>query len=53
MGISNEIKVLMIAFVVAKLKLAISRTPAALTIFVEKPTMKGKRASKHDVRRYT
>ena len=35
------------------LKLAISGTPAALTIFVEKPTMKGKRATKHDVRRYT
>ena len=41
MGISNEIKVVTIAFVVEKLKLAISGTPAALTIFVEKPTMKG------------
>ena len=53
MGISNEIEVVTIAFVVAKLKIAISGTPAALTIFVEKPTMNGKRASKHDVRRYT
>ena len=38
LDISKEIKVVMIAFVVVA-QLAISGTPAAITIFVEKPTI--------------